>query len=267
MSVISQSIDLLADQGTLGATSFRVSILMAAYNESPLVESCLTRLLSLEDKSIGEIEFIVVDDGSTDGTWDVLQRVASSDPRVTLLRHRSNRGKGAAIRTAIAEATGDICIVHDADLEYNSEDVPPMLAPFTLQRADAVYGSRFMAASDRPLGYRHALANRVLTFVANRLTGRGLTDVETALKAIDTRLLKSIPLKYDDFRFEVELTLKLAKRRARIFEVPVRYVPRNRREGKKIGTRDGFLALFAMLWFWLVDHLQKENDEYGSHIL
>jgi glycosyltransferase involved in cell wall biosynthesis len=239
---------------------------MAVYNERPIVERSLGPLLSLQDNSIGEIEFILVDDGSTDGTWDVLERVALSDPRVTLLRHRSNRGKGAAIRTAIAEATGDICIVHDADLEYKSDDLPALLAPFTLHGADAVYGSRFMAASyPGLLGYRHALANKALTFVANRLSGVRLTDVETAFKAIDTTLLKSIPLKYDDFRFEVELTLKLAKRHARIFETPVSYTPRNRREGKKIRARDGLLALIAMLRFWLVDARRKQDDdEYRS---
>jgi glycosyltransferase involved in cell wall biosynthesis len=263
MNVISQSIDLLVDQQTRPPTSFRVSILMAVYNERHVVESCLARLLSLQDKSIGEIEFIVVDDGSDDGTWEVLERVASGDSRMTLLRHRSNRGKGAAIRTAIAEAAGDICIVHDADLEYDPRDVPAMLDVFTLEGADAVYGSRFMPASyRRHLGYRHALANKALTLVANLLTGAGLTDVETGLKAVDTELLKSVPLKYDDFRFEVELTLKLAKRRARICETPVRYIPRNRREGKKIGASDGFLALVAMLRFWLVSNFYKEDNDY-----
>lgn len=249
------------------AVSFRLSILVPVYNERHLVEFSLGRLLDLEHDLISELEVIVVDDHSTDGTWPALQKIAARDPRITLLRHKRNRGKGAAIRTAIARANSDISIVHDADLEYNPADIPAMLVPFATEGADAVFGSRYLSASyRRALMHRHTLVNKLLTGLGNWFTDLSLSDLETCYKAVNTTLLKSIPLRSNDFRFEVEIAFKLAKRRARIFEVPIRYLPRTQEEGKKIRARDGVLALVAMMRFWLVDDIYKE-DEYGSHIL
>lgn len=249
------------------ATSFSLSILVPVYNERHVVEASLRRVLALEHSLISSLEVIVVDDCSKDGSWKILQRLASEDSRIVLLRHEKNQGKGAAIRTAIAHATGDISIVHDADLEYNPADIPSVLLPFAEEGADAVFGSRYLSARyRRALMYRHTMINSFLTFLSNCLTDLMLTDLETCYKAVNTTLLKSIPFRSNDFRFEVEIAFKLAKRRARIFEVPIRYLPRTQEEGKKIRARDGLFALAAMLRFWLIDDLYKE-DEYGSHNL
>jgi glycosyltransferase involved in cell wall biosynthesis len=242
---------------------FKLTVLVPVYNERHMVEVSLRRLLGINDALIAELEVIVVDDCSNDGSWEVLKRVAAEDGRVTLVRHDRNSGKGAAIRSAISRASGDICVIFDADLEYNPEDIAGLLVPFAYEGADAVFGSRYMAgAYKRALMHRHTMINKFLTFVSNCFTDLNLSDIETALKAVNTTLLKSIPIRSNDFRFEVEIVSKLAKRRARIFETPVRYVPRTYQEGKKIRPRDGLLALVAMLRFWLIDDLYKE-DEYG----
>jgi glycosyltransferase involved in cell wall biosynthesis len=248
-------------------TSFRISVLVPVYNERHVVEASLRRVLALEHGLINSLELIVVDDCSTDGTWQVLQRLADEDKRITLLSHEVNQGKGAAIRTAIARATGEIIIIHDADLEYNPADIPGLLVPFAKEGADAVFGSRYLSAPyRRALMYRHTMINKLLTTLGNWFTDLTLTDIETCYKAINATLLKSIPIRSNDFRWEVEIAFKLAKRRARIFEAPIRYVPRTHEEGKKIRARDGLLALAAMVRFSLIDDLYNE-DEYGSHIL
>jgi glycosyltransferase involved in cell wall biosynthesis len=213
------------------------------------------------------VDVIVVDDCSTDGTWETLEQLARTEPQVTLLRHEKNLGKGAAIRTALEYATGDVCVIHDADLEYNPEDLPALLRPFLDEGADAVFGSRYLAAPYcRVLMYRHTLINKAITAVVNWFTDLNLSDVETCYKAVNTELMKSLPLRSNDFRVEVEIAMKLAKRRARIFEVPIRYLPRTFAEGKKIRGRDGLRALGAILKFGLVDDIYQQ-DAYGSHIL
>jgi glycosyltransferase involved in cell wall biosynthesis len=249
------------------AASFRLTVIVPAYNERHIIEASLRRVLALDHELIKSLEVIAVDDASTDGSLAILQRMAEADPRLTLIRHETNQGKGAAIRTAIAQATGDIIIIHDADLEYNPADIPSLLVPFAKEGADAVFGSRYLSAPyRRALMYRHTQINKMLTTLGNWLTDLTLTDIETCYKAVNATLLKSIPLRSNDFRFEVEIAFKLAKRRARLFEAPVRYLPRTHAEGKKIHLYDGLLALMAMLHFWLIDDLYKE-DEYGSHIL
>jgi glycosyltransferase involved in cell wall biosynthesis/phospholipid N-methyltransferase len=244
-----------------------LSVLVPVYNERHVVEASLRRLLGVQSPVMRSMQVIVVDDHSTDGSWEILERVAAGDARVTLHRHERNMGKGAALRTALTHATGDVTIVHDADLEYNPADIPAVLVPFIEEGADAVFGSRYLSAPyRRALMHRHTLINKGLTNISNWLTDLNLTDIETCYKAVKTELLKSIPLRSDDFRFEVELTFKLAKRRARVFEVPIRYLPRTMEEGKKIRARDGLLAILAMIRFWIVDDIYKK-DEYGSHIL
>lgn len=248
-------------------TSFRLSVLIPVYNERHVVEASVRRVLALENTLISELEIIIVDDRSTDGTSEVLQRLAAQDSRITLIRHETNKGKGGALRTAIARATGDVCVVHDADFEYNPADIPSLLAPFAEEGADAVFGSRYLSASyRRALMYRHTLMNKGITALANWFTDLHVTDVETCYKAINTTLLKSIPIRSNDFRFEIELTFKLAKRSARVFEVPIRYLPRTYAEGKKIRPRDGLLALSAMVHWALIDDLY-EHDEYGTRLL
>jgi len=227
----------------------------------------LRRVLALRDDLISSLEVIVVDDGSSDGTREILERLSLEDPRITLLMNERNLGKGAALRRAIARSTGDISIIHDADLEYDPSDIPSLLVPFAKEGADAVFGSRYLSAPyRRALMHRHTTINKVLTSASNWLTDLSLTDVETCYKVVKTDLLKSIPLRSNDFRFEIELTFKLAKRRARIFEAPIRYLPRSREEGKKMRARDGLWALKSMVRFWLIDDLYME-DEYGSRIL
>jgi len=251
----------------LTATSFSLSILVPVYNERHVVEASLRRVLALKHDLINRLEVIVVDDFSTDGSWEILQKLAEEDDRLMLLRHERNRGKGAAVRTAISRAAGDISIVHDADLEYNPADIPALLEPFAKEGADAVFGSRYLSAQyRRALMHRHTKINKFLTACSNWLTDLSLTDMETCYKAINTVLLKSIPLRSNDFRFEVEIVFKLAKRRARVFEVPVRYLPRTQEEGKKIKARDGLHALTAMARFFLIDDLYKK-DEFGSRML
>ena len=258
-----------AVRGSEGArnSSFALSVLVPVYNERHLVEASLRRVLSLKSELISSLQVIVVDDSSSDGSWQVLQRLAAEDDRILLLRHEHNQGKGAAIRTAIEQASGEICIVHDADLEYHPEDIPSMLVPFAREGADAVFGSRYLPSLyRRTLMYRHTLLNKFLTTAGNWFSDLNLSDLETGYKAIKTDLLKSIPIRSNDFRFEVEITFKLAKRRARIFEVPIRYLPRSYEEGKKIRARDGARALAAMVYFWIIDDIYRE-DEYGSAIL
>ena len=248
-------------------TSFRLSVLVPVYNERHVVEASVRRVLALSHPLIRELEVIIVDDCSTDGTSDVLKRLAESDNRITLIRHETNKGKGGALRTGIARVSGDVCIVHDADFEYNPADIPSLLVPFAEEGADAVFGSRYLSASyRRALMYRHTLMNKGLTSISNWLTDLHLTDMETCYKAINTTLLKSIPIRSNDFRFEVEITFKLAKRGARVFEVPIRYLPRTFAEGKKIRPKDGFLALGAMLKWTLIDDLY-ERDEYGTRLV
>ncbi len=260
-------LSVIPAHGDSAKQSFHLSVLVPVYNERHVVEASLRRLLALEHALIESLEVIVVDDCSTDGSLEILERIAAADPRVTLLRHERNQGKGAALRTAIARASGDITIIHDADLEYDPADIPSLLVPFAKEGADAVFGSRYLSSVyRRALMHRHTLINQFLTSMSNWFTDLNLTDLETCYKAINTTLLKSIPIRSPDFRFEVEITFKLAKRRARIFEAPIRYLPRTQEEGKKIRPRDGALALAAMVRYWFVDDLYKQ-DEYGSHIL
>lgn len=252
-----------------------LSVLVPVYNEEFLVATSLDRLRELESSPhLDRVEIIVVDDCSKDGTADVLSRFRgeranepSSRIGWTFLRHERNSGKGAAIRTALARASCELTVIHDADLEYHPRDLLRIVEVFVNEDADAVFGSRFAGgASRRVLLYRHQLGNKFLTFLCNMATNLNLTDMETCYKAVRTDLLKSIPIVSNDFRLEPELTIKLAKRRARIFEIPISYSGRTYEEGKKIGWRDGFAALWAIVRFKLSDHIFTA-DAYGSQIL
>jgi len=245
-----------------------LSVVMPVYNERYLVAESVRRILAVQSPLISRLDLIIVDDGSTDGTRDILRHLAAAHPeRITYVEHERNQGKGAAVATGIERAQGSVTIIHDADLEYNPEDLPRLMTPFVHDAADAVFGSRFLAGSyRRVLYYRHSIGNRLLTGLCNIFTDLNLTDMETCYKAVRTRLLQSIPIRSRDFRIEPELTFKLAKRGARIFEVPISYAGRTYEEGKKIGFRDAVLALGAMLHWWLIDDIYKP-DEYGSNIL
>jgi SAM-dependent methyltransferase len=252
-----------------------LSVLVPVYNEEFLVAASLGRLEVLESSPhLERVQVIVVDDCSKDGTPAVLERVraeriakGASKIEWTFLRHETNKGKGAAIRTALAQATCDITVIHDADLEYHPNDLIRVVEVFVNEEADAVFGSRFAGgATRRVLLYRHQLGNKLLTFLCNMVTNLNLTDMETCYKAVRTDLLKSIPIVSNDFRLEPELTIKLAKRKARLFEIPISYSGRTYEEGKKINWRDGFAALWAIVRFALSDEIFTA-DEYGSQIL
>jgi glycosyltransferase involved in cell wall biosynthesis len=241
---------------------------MPAFNERYLVAEAVRRVMAVESPRIFSLELIVVDDGSTDGTREILRRLAQENPdRLVVIEHAQNAGKGAAVRTGIARARGDVTVIQDADLEYNPRDLAKVVVPFLEDGADAVFGSRFLTGEyRRVLYFRHTLGNKLLTTICNWLTDLNLSDMETCTKAVRTSLLQSIPIRSRDFRIEPELVFKLEKRGARIFEVPISYAGRTYEEGKKIRAKDGFLALGAMLHWWLVDDLYKP-DEHGSNIL
>jgi glycosyltransferase involved in cell wall biosynthesis len=259
----------------LRTTRLSLSVLVPVYNEEHLVCASLARLKVLdESEELERVEVIVVDDCSRDGTAAALARFAAEAERAPgrktswrFLRHQRNQGKGGAVRTALEEATGEVTVIHDADLEYHPRDLLRLMRVFAEEDADAVYGSRFAGGdARRVLLYRHQLGNRLLTFLCNLFTNLNLTDMETCYKAVRTPLLRSIPLVSRDFRIEPELTIKLAKRRARLFEVPISYSGRTYQEGKKIGWRDGVRALAALVRFSLSDDIYKK-DEFGSQIL
>ncbi len=256
------------DPRSLLVMGIYLSVIVPVYNERYLVAESIRRVLAVESELLERVDVIVVDDGSTDGTREILRELAAEYPqRIDYVEHEGNQGKGAAVRTGIARAKGAVTVIHDADLEYDPQDLVAVVRPFIEEGADAVYGSRFLGGSQRRVLYfRHTLGNRLITFVADLCTDLNLTDVETCYKAVRTPLLKSIPIRSNDFRLEIELSFKLAKRKARIFEVPISYAGRTYEEGKKIGFWDGALAFGAMLHWWIVDDLYTD-DEFGSNIL
>jgi len=231
-----------------------------------MVERSLAQVLAAPLPENMERELIIVDDCSTDGTSDILDRLAVQEPSIRLFRKTVNEGKGAAVRTAIQEARGDFCLVQDADLEYDPSEYPTLLRPLLSGHADAVFGSRYLAGEQtRVLPFWHSMINKSLTLLSNMFCNLNLTDMETCYKVFRTDLLKSIPIRSNRFGFEPEITMKCAKRKLRIYEVPISYHGRTYEEGKKIGWRDGVKALGVILHFWLIDDLYVEP--YGRAFL
>ncbi|MBX3047826.1 MAG: glycosyltransferase family 2 protein [Anaerolineales bacterium] len=225
----------------------KLSIVMPVYNEAQTILEILKRV-----KATGVAdEIVVVDDGSQDGTADVLASL--NDPQVRLVVHPRNQGKGAAVRTGIQAAQGELILIQDADLEYDPRDIPALLKPMEEGIADVVYGSRFMGAPRRPTMFWHMVANKLLTLITNILYNNILTDMETGYKLFRREALAGITIRSNSFNFEPEITAKLLKRRARIYEVPISFNPRDYSEGKKIKLKDAFEALWALLKYRFVD--------------
>src|SRR2546423_2246906 len=244
----------------------KLSILMPVYNERTVVERCISGVLTAPIPENMDRELVIVDDCSTDGTFAILQRLAAAFPQIHLYQHAKNKGKGAAVRTAIQKATGDFSLIQDADLEYDPSEYPRLLKPLLDGHADAVFGSRYMAGEQtRVLPFWHSMINKTLTTISNMFCNLNLTDMETCYKVFKTDLLKSIPIRSNRFGFEPEITMKAAKRKLRIYEVPISYHGRTYEEGKKIGWKDGIKALAVILHFWLIDDLYVEP--YGRAFL
>lgn len=223
--------------------SLTLSVLIPVLNEARTVESVIRRIRSVPLSH----EIIVVDDGSTDGSRAILAELRDRGWIQQLVFHERNRGKGAAIRTAIRCATGHVMVIQDADLEYDPEDLPALLALIDDGRADAVFGSRFLGGPHRVLYFWHRVGNGLLTLLSNMLTDLNLTDMETCYKMVRSDLMKSLPLRSERFGIEPEITARLAQARARIYEVPISYHGRTYAEGKKINWKDGVAALWHIV--------------------
>lgn len=224
----------------------KLSVVVPIYNECATLETSLSRVLA----SPYQIELLAVDDGSTDGSGEILESVARTEPRLRVLRQPRNFGKGAAVRRGIGQASGDIVLIQDADLEYDPADYPALLEPIERGDADVVYGSRFQGRPGRVLYFRHYVGNRLLTLISNILTDLNLTDMETGFKAFRREVFSCFSLESDRFGFEPEVTAKIARiRDIRIYEVPVSYHGRTYADGKKITWRDGAAALLHIARF------------------
>lgn len=230
----------------------KLSIVIPVYNEV----NTLTDLLdAVRDVDTGlDREIILIDDGSTDGTRDLLPELAKRYPDVVVELHETNQGKGAALHTGFAKASGDIVLIQDADLEYDPRDYPRLLAPILQGRADVVYGSRFLGGgAHRVVYFWHYVGNKFLTMLSNMMTNINLTDMEVCYKVFKRELLQSLALKEKRFGFEVEITAKLARSKAVIYEVPINYYGRSYEEGKKITWKDGFRAIWCIFKYRITD--------------
>jgi glycosyltransferase involved in cell wall biosynthesis len=218
-------------------------VVVPAFNEVATIEAALRQLRRIPLR----LEVIAVDDASTDGTGAILDRLAEEGLVQRVIHHAANRGKGAAFRSGIAAATGQVIVPQDADLEYDPAELPRLLGPIRDGRADAVYGSRFQGGPHRVLFFWHSVGNRALTLVSNMFTNLNLTDMETGYKLVRSDLLKRLPLTAERFGIEVELTARLVQAGARIWELPISYSGRTYAEGKKITWRDGLAAVFHIV--------------------
>ncbi len=227
-----------------------LSVIVPVYNEKSTIREILSRI----ERTGLATQIIIIDDGSSDGTRDVLAEIAQEKrPGVEIHYHHHNQGKGAAIRSGIGSARGEIVLIQDADLEYDPKDYPRLLEPICDGRADVVFGSRFLGGPHRVLFFWHYVVNRMLTFLSNVFTNLNLSDMEVGYKVFRRKIFDEITIRSDRFNFEPEITAKVAKKKLRIYEVPISYSGRTYEEGKKIGMKDGFEALWTIIKYRFVD--------------
>lgn len=234
----------------------KLSVVMPVYNERATLRAVVERVLAVPL----DIELLCVDDGSSDGSRDILAEILTAHPQVKVIFQPCNMGKGAALRRGIQEATGDFVVIQDADLEYDPSEFPLLLEPLLEEKADVVYGSRFLGGGPhRVLYFWHSVGNSILTLLSNCLTNINLSDMETCYKVFRREIIQSIPLEEERFGFEPEITVKIASRRLRIYEVGISYWGRTYEEGKKIGWRDGFRALWCLLKYSVKEALAQRK--------
>ncbi len=226
----------------------KLSVIIPVFNEVKTIEEIVRRVQAtgLAD------EILTIDDGSTDGSRDLLARLEGRN-QIKVIYHERNQGKGAAVRTGIQNACGDLIIIQDADLEYDPREFPNLMKPIQEGIADVVYGSRFLGAGRRPVLFWNMVANKILTLVTNVLYNNILTDMETGYKMFKRQVVQNMTLHAHGFDFEPEFTAKILKSRARIYEVPITFNPRDYTEGKKIKMRDAFIALWTLIKYRFVD--------------
>jgi glycosyltransferase involved in cell wall biosynthesis len=226
----------------------KLSVVMPVYNERATLHDVVEKVLAVPL----ELELICVDDGSQDGSREILAELQARHPRIQVLLQPKNMGKGAALRRGIQESTGDFVVIQDADLEYDPHEYTLLLEPLLQGKADVVYGSRFLGSGPhRVLYFWHSVGNSILTLLSNALTNMNMTDMETCYKVFRREIIQSIPIEENRFGFEPEITVKIAKRRLRVYEVGISYWGRTYEEGKKIGWRDGFRALWCLVKYTL----------------
>ena len=226
----------------------KLSVIIPIFNEIHTLEEIITRVQATGIPN----EIVLVDDGSIDGTKDIVKRYREKEGFIVIL-HEKNQGKGAAVRSGLDAATGDVILIQDADLEYDPRDYPALLEPINEGLADVVFGSRFLGASRRVAMFWHMVANKLLTLFTNILYDTILTDMETGYKVFKKQVVEDMPLHAKRFEFEPEFTAKILKRKYRIFEVPITFNPRDYEEGKKIGLSDAFEAIWALVKYRFVD--------------
>jgi glycosyltransferase involved in cell wall biosynthesis len=230
----------------------KLSVVIPVYNEEKYISTTIQRVLDVKLEEVS-IEIVVVDDGSKDRTVEILHDLAAEHPEIKVFQQPVNMGKGATLRRGFQEASGDIILIQDADLEYDPGDYPTLLKPILDDKADVVYGSRFLGGPHRVLYFWHFAGNQFLTLLSNITTNLNLTDMETGYKVFRAEVIKGLPLKTNRFGFEPEVTAKIARRGWRIFETQISYFGRSYAEGKKIGWKDGFQAIYCIIRYWIAD--------------
>jgi len=226
----------------------KVSVIIPVYDEKHTIEEIVRRVKAQNIAS----EILIVDDGSTDGTRQIIESM-DGEGDIKVILHDRNLGKGAAVRTGIQNASGDVLLIQDADLEYDPRDYSSLLQPIEEGLADVVYGSRFLGAARRPVMFWHMLANKLLTLLTNVLYDTILTDMETGYKVFKKEIVEDLKLRANRFDFEPEFSAKILKRKVRVFEVPIVFNPRDYSDGKKIGIKDAFQAVWALIKYRFVD--------------